>query len=286
MKIRSTSVLIMVTVGLLVLSGCNLPTAGEDALQTRIAGTVAAGNLEQLPAGTTEIQAPPEVLPPTLTATLSPTVTLTPTITASPTITLTSTLEAPMVSVSVNTNCRTGPDKIYDNIGALLVGEQAEVVGQTTGGGYWIIKNPDRSGECWLWGFYATVTGPMEGLPFYDPPPTPTPAFDWGGTWDVAMGLVGDGVKPIWTMNASVSGKAFTASIDYGMGDTETYTGTISDDYLNVSGTWTYGIDNGPFTFYALGVNQFQGNEISGMTVYEICGTKSGGSFPSPCYRP
>ena len=57
------------------------------------------------------------------------TVTLTPspTITASPTITLTSTLEAPMVSVSVNTNCRTGPDKIYDNIGALLVGEQAEV---------------------------------------------------------------------------------------------------------------------------------------------------------------
>ena len=166
MKIRSTSVLIMVTVGLLALSGCNLPTAGEDALQTRIAGTVAAENVQEPLMRTTEIQGLPEVLTPTLTVTLIPTVTLSPTLTLSPTITLTSTLEVPMASVSHSTNCRTGPDKIYDKNGVLMVGEQAEVVGQTTNGGYWIIKNPDQAGECWLWGYYATVTGPTSGLPF------------------------------------------------------------------------------------------------------------------------
>jgi len=267
MKIRSTSVLIMVTVGLLALSGCNLPTAGEDALQTRIAGTVAAENVQEPLMRTTEIQALPEVLTPTLTVTLSPTVT------SSPTITLTSTLEVPMASVSENTNCRTGPDKIYDNIGALMVGEQAEVVGQTADGGYWVIKNPDRSGECWLWGYYATVTGPTEGLLVYTPPPTP--AFDWGGTWAVWRGPAEGGAYTLWTMTAAVAGIAFTASIDFG-GTIATFNGTISDDYLTVSGNWQEAVTTGPFKFYALGVNQFQGNYSYGPDEYGLCGARGG----------
>jgi len=80
-----------------------------------------------------------------------------------------------MATVSVNTNCRTGPGVVYDLIGALLVGEQAVVVGKYTAGNYWIINNPDSSGTCWLWGQYATVTGNTAGLPEYTPPPTPTP---------------------------------------------------------------------------------------------------------------
>jgi hypothetical protein len=87
----------------------------------------------------------------------------------------------PQISVSVATNCRVGPGKIYDRVGALLVGEVAEVYGRTSDGTYWYIRNPNSSGGfCWLWGQYATLSGNIGALPIYTPPPTPTPmpAFD------------------------------------------------------------------------------------------------------------
>ena len=40
---------------------------------------------------------------------------------------------------------------------------------------YWIVNNPDRPGECWLWGQYASVSGDTSSLPVRTPPPTPTP---------------------------------------------------------------------------------------------------------------
>jgi len=82
-----------------------------------------------------------------------------------------------MARVSENTNCRTGPGVVYDLVGALLVGEQAVVVGKFSAGNYWIINNPDAAGTCWIWGQYATVSGNTAGLPEYTAPPTPTPTF-------------------------------------------------------------------------------------------------------------
>jgi hypothetical protein len=108
-------------------------------------------------------------------ATETPSPAATFTLTPTATITLTSTSSVPMVSVSENTNCRTGPGVVYDLVGALLIGEQAVVVGKYTAGNYWIINNPNGSGTCWLWGQYATTTGNTLGLPEYAPPPTPTP---------------------------------------------------------------------------------------------------------------
>jgi hypothetical protein len=95
---------------------------------------------------------------------------------SSPTITLTPTPSIPMVRVSEDTNCRSGPGKDFDHKGVLLTGEQAEVVGKNESLDYWIIKNPDSSGTCWLWGRYATVEGDVSGLPEIESPPTPTPA--------------------------------------------------------------------------------------------------------------
>jgi len=266
--------------------GCNLPSNSEAKLQTSVAETVAVSNLDQPPVGTADIQAPPPALPgPTQTSTLNPTVTLSQTITTSPAFTLTPTLEAPMASVSTNTNCRTGPGTIYDIVGALLVGEQAEVVGREEYGNYWIIKNPDGTGECWLWGYYATVTEPTDGLLVYTPPPTPTPAFDWGGSWTVSIGPAGGGIYTTWSMTAIVTGKTFTGNIDFvGLGIT--FNGTISDDYLTVSGNWQEAGLTGPFKFYAVGVNQFQGYNSLGPDVAGMCGAKGGAGQPSPCYRP
>jgi hypothetical protein len=79
------------------------------------------------------------------------------------------------VSVSVNTNCRTGPGTAFPIVGALAVGQTAEVVGRSASSDNWIIRLPGSpSVTCWLWGQYATVVGNTVGLPVYTPPPTPT----------------------------------------------------------------------------------------------------------------
>lgn len=103
----------------------------------------------------------------------------TPVAPASPPPTLTPT-PVPMVSVSTDTNCRSGPGKAYDVVGALLVGQTAKVVGQDGYGVNWIIDNPSvAGGTCWLYGQYATVTGDTKTLPVVTPPPTPTPSGDF-----------------------------------------------------------------------------------------------------------
>lgn len=92
------------------------------------------------------------------------------------TITLTPSPGITTLTVSANTNCRSGPGKEYDYLGALLIGKSAEVVGKNTTSGYWIIKNPERAGNCWLWGNYATVSGDTSTLQEFPIPATPTPS--------------------------------------------------------------------------------------------------------------
>jgi uncharacterized protein YraI len=84
---------------------------------------------------------------------------------------------APTVTVSIATNCRTGPGQAYPAIFGLPVGQPAEVVGKNTSTNYWIIKIPNGAGTCWLWGQYATVTGDTSALPTVAIPPTPTPTI-------------------------------------------------------------------------------------------------------------
>jgi hypothetical protein len=86
------------------------------------------------------------------------------------------TIGAPTVSVSLDTNCRTGPGEPYESISWLHVGETAQVVGRSPGGDFWIIQNIHGSGTCWLWKKYATVTGDTSNLPIIQAPTlTPTP---------------------------------------------------------------------------------------------------------------
>jgi len=158
----------ILVIGLIVilgLSACNLPSQlpGTGTPEAEIVGTATALALTFIAQSS---QPAATDLP-----------TSTPFPTDTPTITPTSTSTVPMASVSVDTNCRTGPGIIYDRVGGLLVGEEAVVVGKFSSGNYWIINNPDSSGTCWLWGEYATVTGNTAGLPEYTQPPTPTPTY-------------------------------------------------------------------------------------------------------------
>jgi hypothetical protein len=102
--------------------------------------------------------------------------TVTPSATLPPIIFFTPTPSVPLITVSVDTNCRVGPGKSYARVGYLLVGQVSEVYGRNQAGDYWYIRNLNNSTTyCWLWGEYATVTGNIPALPVFTPPPTPTP---------------------------------------------------------------------------------------------------------------
>lgn len=150
-SLLSLSVLLIIS-----LSACNLPS-GDSTPTPDLALTVTAQATLLQPGAFTST--------PEFTATTGPSAT--PGFTSTPTV--------PEVSVSTNTNCRTGPGTQYDLVGGLLVGQTAVVVGKNTSTGYWIINNPGKSGTCWLWGQYATVSGNTAGLTEYAIPPTPTP---------------------------------------------------------------------------------------------------------------
>lgn len=149
-------------------------TPNPNTLNTAIAQTAAAAATQtsqreipvtgaDTPTATQTLFPSPE--PPTATATAL----------ILPSPVFTSTAAIAQIQVSIPTNCRAGPGIPYDRVGALLVGETTEVVGRHADRDYWVIRNPDRGGTCWLWGMYATVTGNTDVLPIYTPPPSPTP---------------------------------------------------------------------------------------------------------------
>ena len=158
-------------------------------------------------------------------ATNTPQFTFTPSLTPTMTFTLTPTI--PMVSVSVNTNCRTGPGEPFAILGVLMVGQTAEVVGQNSVTGSWIIKLTPAGPTCWLSNAYASVTGNTGGLPVVNPPPTPTPA----GSFTVAYASTqtcasGYGLKFQITNNGSItweSDKVTATNVDTNVTKTVSY---------------------------------------------------------------
>ncbi len=198
------------------ISACNLPhpaaVSGENPyplvatvdVRTQVAGTVAAST----PAVT-----------PTITFTITPT--------------------APMVSVSVQTNCRSGPGTAYDILGIMEVGQIAEVVGRSVYNDNWIIRLPSNPAiTCWLWGYYATVTGNTTGLMVYTPPPTPTPAAAF--TFSYRFWGVGPGYQCLLfdvTNTGSVTWESYTLSLhNTTHGDTGTGSGNEFISYNNWCG--------------------------------------------------
>jgi hypothetical protein len=196
------------TVGILLAItslACGFPGVTNEVVQdsdvvvaTRVAATMAAGIVAEVPEEAALPPAASEVeLPPATTAT----------ITQTPTETLTPTPSIPMVSVTVNTNCRFGPGQVYEYLGALLEGETAEIHGRNPEGNFWYIENPDQPGSyCWITAAYAQVSGDTSQVPELTPPPTPTDtpvpfnfnldapvSFDCGGDFFVAFRLTNTG---------------------------------------------------------------------------------------------
>ena len=285
---RNFLVLFFIVVICIFISGCGLLNGTdqeepemEDLVQTSVAQTFSA------------IEEPEEVIEATTEVPFTPSATTT--VALPTTITPTPTQSIPQVKVDVDTNCRVGPGEVYDIVGGLLVGETGEVVGRYEDGNYWIINNPDRSGECWIWGYYATVEGPLDELPYFTQPPTPTPtitpthtitptftltstpAVSWTGNWSTRF--AGFDITVALNQSGSNVTGSFTAwAISYSMN------GTLSGDKMTLTGTYTDTVETYPFLFHIVSPNQFNGNGGSGPN--EWCGYRSGAGLPSPCMYP
>jgi len=210
--LKKHPILVFLTVLLLASLACSqtAPAAAPsdpNALSTSIAQTVEARQTEAALSN-----------PVTATFTLqpaTPTLTLEPTLSVTPDYTPTS--ETPLISVSVDTNCRTGPGSIYQRVGILLVGETAEIVGREPKGEYWYIRNPDVADAgiefCWVWGEYASVTGNLLPLLFLSPQPPDEVSFDLSyttlekcnSTWWVDFKLVNSSGVVFKSISLSVS---------------------------------------------------------------------------------
>ena len=158
---RKSPILILSLFLITALSACNLPSGSTDATSTPDLAQTLTALADQAQPGSGDAPAQQDTATPQFTAT--------PEFTATPSV--------PEVTVSTNTNCRTGPGVQYDNIGALLIGQVGTLVGKNSQTGYWIINNPGKTGTCWLYPQYATISGNTANLQEYSIPPTPTPTL-------------------------------------------------------------------------------------------------------------
>jgi hypothetical protein len=144
----------------LVLTACNLPLA-EDTEDLNIqAATIIAMTLTAQGAPTQENTPLPT---PTQAAAGEPKSTITPT------------YSVPMLSVTENTNCRSGPGESYKILTTLRAGVSVEILGKHPTDNYWVVRLPELLEPCWLWGEYATATGSYQAAPEMTPPSTSTP---------------------------------------------------------------------------------------------------------------
>jgi len=157
---------------LLAALACNLP--GGTAPTQPEPGAAATAIAQTVIAAVSQTLVPSATLPVLFSET--PADTPTPSPTLSPTLFFTATSAVPMISVSMDTNCRVGPGVVYDLVGGLFVGQTAQVYGKNPAGTFWYIRLPNNSGTfCWVTGQYASIAGDTSLLPVYTPPPTPTP---------------------------------------------------------------------------------------------------------------
>jgi len=272
---------------ILLLSACNLPGYGranptldifavQRAEQTLVAQFTQTA--QSIPV-TGETPAPQPSDTPQVFFTESPTTIIT------ATTTLTPTSAVPLVSVSVDTNCRSGPHIVYDYMGAVMVGEKTQILGKHPEKNWLLVKNPDREGQsCWITMQYALVEGDLNQVPVVTPPPF----YDWNGTWTFTefQGVYNGSF--VFVQN----GRSLSGVMDYPSGHKTILEGTLRENGQEFSGTIT--IDLGPALSYPIyfkmlsNMKQFIASSVSeeDYSFLHACGYRSGADYPSGCPIP
>jgi hypothetical protein len=266
MKTRQTLIfLIMLSALLLQACGAN----AQSAIATGIAQTQQISALETAAAGgggAAQVQPPAEVAQPSNTP--APSVAL--------------------VSVSQNTNCRSGPRQDYNLLTTINVGQQVEVL-KIFSNDYAVVKNPNGSGDCWLFLQFAnTIDFSAFNLAVATQPPAPAPTFNWNGSWHMFY-AVGGLALDFGPVTLTQTGTTLTGSFTYNDVN-NTILGTLSSDFQTATGIITNTTSNKSFPIHwqikSGNLNQFVGSYVSEGTTYAWCGARAGASRPNPCQWP
>jgi hypothetical protein len=260
--------------------GTQQPTQADEsaAIDTSVAGTVAAvATLTGQAAGAAPATDTPQPAVPSDT----PQPSLTPTETVIPTDTPTPTPSIPTAYLTENTNCRKGPLVVYDLVATYLTGKILNIIGQNAAGDYVYVVDPEPPGkQCWLWTRYVQVTGSVAQVPVFTPPPTPTPSYDWTGSWTVWInGTAG-------SMNITQSGSSISGTLT--AGGVYDISGSVSNGGRKASGQAKQGgTVEAEFTWSMLdNMDQFRGSYTTpppGSSSGSWCGARNGAGMPSPC---
>ncbi len=272
-----TRISVLITVLLATGLACNFSRALEgEVVQDEQVALAVARTLSAAQTATAAAQNPtsePE----------QPTATPVPSETPTPTITLTPTSSVPQARLTQNTNCRTGPERVYDLIRTFLIGESAEIIGKNSRGDYYYVTDgANRSRDCWLWDRYVEVSGDISQIPVFTPPPTPTPTYDWAGTWESWAD------SATFTMTLTQSGDQISGSFTY-LAQDYSIVGVRGSGGQTVTGTLTRegSSDTAAFTWEMLdNRDQFTGNLVSSGSPEPWCGARNGAAQPSPCLGP
>lgn len=189
-----------------------------------------------------------------------------------------------VVTVSEDTNCRSGPGIVYDKVAIVMAGEELDVVATYPFAPYVVIKTPRGAGNCWLWLEYANQTDFSGlGLPEATLPPTPMAdpdPFAWSGNWRIWV--EGDA----YTMYVYVNGNHFTGEFIAANQDHVVLNGTLSSNHQVVTGTFQWGGRSESFVAYArvTAGNIFVGQWGPGLG--DFCGARADAQQPNPCLGP
>ena len=197
---NAKNIFIACTVLIASALACNLPGATPSISVNDQAATIIAATLQAQAQNGGDVP---------ITATFSPIPHIDSTSTpGGPTATITPTYSVPMLTLREQTNCRSGPGQSYDVLFAYIKGVKREIVGYYAETNYWLVKAPEsKTGECWVWGQYADITGSYWVVPSVMPPPTATmslpiaPAVKWKFNCDYTAGQMN--VDFTWTDNAT-----------------------------------------------------------------------------------
>ncbi len=141
------------------LAACNIgvqaprPQTDQNAIETMVEQTLQA-------AAITPFASP---VPPPSSTGASP-AGVTPSASPSPTATSTKSGDKPMLEITGNSNCRSGPGASFKNVTGFTPGAKLEIVGKNTENNYWQVKLPNSQDTCWVWGQYTTTSGNIESV--------------------------------------------------------------------------------------------------------------------------
>lgn len=267
------------TVMLVAVVACQAPIqtpalveVDQAVVETSVASTMSAAETESTRAVSSSTVTPAPSSSPSSTPTITPT-------------------SPPSALLSRDTNCRTGPLRVYDLITTILTGQEVRILGKNPEETYWYIEDASATdGGCWLWGRYAEARGALSAVPVFTPPPTPTPTSIWSGEWVVWVdNSLAQASMELSQSGDSISGTLTGEAAAYSISAVQGEGGQTVSGEFGTSQTGTF-----PFSFSWMMLDsgvQFVGNfafesdNISGFPA-PFCGARPGDPMPDPCQWP